>query len=300
MIEVQANRASALFKQAAERLNQQIPETVSHASFSYWCKFFGENPDDHASNIKLIEPKIYNVLESKAKVSKLLKQHGIDDVFPATFTSIQEAIAHPEPVNIWFVKPHHLSGGRDIQVIPHSSLSDFELPKYNIIQAGVEDIKLIEGKKFTARIYLLLWNSKIYIFDDGFAMIHAPDYEKGSTDYSVQVDHRGYDSEESLVKVTLASEVDGFPALMSKASDAAKRIAPVFEEALSATSIRRYILLGIDLLPLENGDIKFIEVNAIPNFIHSKHVNQELNVPFFEHVMRVVYGMGSDRLTPLK
>ncbi|MGB3300995.1 MAG: hypothetical protein WBA76_22225 [Phormidesmis sp.] len=303
MIEVQANRASALFRQAADTLNQLVSADSSETSdaqiFSYWCKFYGENPDEREDSIKLVESKIYNTLESKGTVSKLLKQHDILDVFPATFLDVQAAIAHPAPVAIWFVKPFHLSGGRDIQVVSAADLPNFELPKFNLIQAGVEDIQLIDGKKFTARIYLLLWNQQVYLFDDGFAMIHAPQYQKASTDYSIQVDHRGYDKAESAVKVTLASEVPGFDAMMSKAKAAAVRIMPILAGAIAATSSKRYLLLGIDLLPLENGEVKFIEINAIPNFIHSKKVNQTLNVPFFEHTMRVIYGLGSDRLTSL-
>jgi len=70
---------------------------------------------------------------------------------------------------------------------------------------------------------------------------------------------------------------------------------PIFEEAIAATTQQRDILLGIDLLRLNNADVKFIEINAIPNFIHSQKINQSLNVPFFEHARRVVYGLRSDR-----
>lgn len=300
MIQVQVNRASKNFQQAAASINQSWPEAKEPEIFSYWCKFYGENPNEQPDSVRLIESNIYNRLESKASVSKLLKKHNITHVFPATFTSIDEAIAHNEPVNIWFVKPFHLSGGRDIQVVAAADLPSFELPKFNIIQAGVENIQLIEGKKFTARVYLLLWNQQVYLFDDGFALIHAPQYQKGSTDYSVQVDHRGYEADDSAIDMKLASELPDFKNIMAKAKLAVKQISPVLSEAIAATSPKRYILLGIDLLPLEDGSIKFIEINAIPNFIHSSKINQELNVPFFEHTMSVIYGLGSDRLAPIK
>ena len=311
MIEVQVNRASALFKQAADNFNQaqsaqafqaKASETEQPA-FSYWCKFYGENPDEQEDSIKLIEPEIYNKLESKGSVSKLLKKHGIEDVFPATFMSVKAAISYVKdttnPVNIWFVKPFHLSGGRDIQVVSTANLPNFELPKFNIIQAGVENIQLIESKKFTARVYLLIWNKQLYLFDDGFVLIHAPTYEAGSTDYRVQVDHRGYQSEKSAVEMKLMSDLPQFDGMMTKARESLLQMMPVFEEAITASSEKRYILLGLDFLLLKDDNIKFIEINAIPNFIHSKRTNQLLNVPFFEHTMRVIYGLESDRLSSL-
>ncbi|MEL6554549.1 MAG: hypothetical protein AAFQ63_13925 [Cyanobacteria bacterium J06621_11] len=315
MIEVQVNRASALFRQAADSFNQaqsaqsaQSEATeLEQPAFSYWCKFYGENPDEREDSIKLIEPEIYNKLESKGSVSKLLKKHGIEDVFPATFMSVKEAIAYVKDtpkdtknsVNIWFVKPFHLSGGRDIQVVSTAELPSFDLPKFNIIQAGIENIQLIEGKKFTARVYLLIWNKRVYLFDDGFALIHAPTYEAGSTDYSVQVDHRGYQTEKSAVEMKLMSDLPQFDGMMTQAKASLLQMMPVFEGAIAASSEKRYILLGLDFLLLKDDNIKFIEINAIPNFIHSKRTNQLLNVPFFEHTMRVIYGLGSDRFSAL-
>jgi len=310
MIEVQVNRASALFKQAADNLNRSPLAKAKTAEsepsiFSYWCKFYGENPEEREGSIKLIEPAVYNKLESKGTVSKLLKTHGIEDVFPATFMSVKEAIAHTQaptpnhaaPVKIWFVKPFHLSGGRDIQVVETAALPDFELPKFNIIQAGVENIQLINGKKFTARVYLLIWNKQLYLFDDGFVVIHAPVYDEGSTDYSVQVDHRGYQSEKSEVEMRLMSDLPQFESIMANAAASLIKMKPIFEEAIAASSEKRYILLGLDFLLLKDDNIRFIEINAIPNFIHSKRTNELLNVPFFEHTMRVVCGMRSDRFT---
>ena len=206
-----------------------------------------------------------------------------------------EAIAHLEPVNIWFVKPFHLSGGRDIQVITAADLPSFKLPKFNIIQAGVENIQLMAGKKFTSRIYVLLWDQQVYLFDDGFVVVHAPQYEKGSTDYSIQVDHRGYESAQSAVEMRLASALPAFDQTMEKATTATQKILPVLAEAIAATSSKRYILLGIDYLRLEDGNIRFIEINAIPNFVHSPKINKMLNIPFFEHTMRIMFGLESDR-----
>jgi hypothetical protein len=39
----------------------------------------------------------------------------------------------------------------------------------------------------------------------------------------------------------------------------------------------------------------FIEINAIPNFVHSRRVNERLNIPMLEHVMRVATGCYSHR-----
>lgn len=300
MLLLQVNRAQVLFKKAAKRYNSGIPSSAPDATFSYWCKFYGDNPDERDDSISLIEPSIYNRLESKISVQKLLREHIVDDVFPAGYLSVTEALAHPEPVAVWFAKPGHLSGGRGIEVISGTELRHYTLPRFYMLQAGVEDLELIDGRKFTARIYVLLWNRKAFLFDEGFVLVHGPAYVRGSTDYGVQVDHRGYEREDSGVEMALCSDRAVTRSLVAEACKPLRRMLPILEEACVATSPLRYLLLGIDVLQKADGSVTFIELNAIPNFIHSKRVNERLNILLFEQLMRMTTGMGSDRFVRLE
>ena len=268
--------------------------------FSYWCKFFGENPDEDPGSIRLMKRAVYNRLESKAALNRLVRQHGVQDLFPATYARIEDALAHRGEAGLWFVKPAHLSGGRGIEVVAGTDLPGFELPPHHIIQEGIEDIALIQGKKFTCRTYVLIWNSAVYQSDEGFALIHAPPYRPGSTDYAVQVVHRGFrEDREDGVRMVPLSALDVGRHILHRSARAVSRLRPVFGQALSASSELKYIILGIDLLLLNTGDIRLIEINAIPNFIHSPTINSRVNVPLFAHVMRMVYGLGSSRFLAL-
>lgn len=296
MIRLQVNRAKKLFSQAAVSLKGDVSNRTDLPVFSYWCKFFGENPDNDESSIKLIEPKIYNNLESKSTLNGLVTKNNISGVFPATYNSVREAIAHQGAVDIWFIKPSHLSGGRGIQVVSNEQLPGFKLPQYNIIQEGIENIALIKGRKFTSRIYVLIWNKTLFLFDEGFILIHGPLYIPGSIDYAVQVDHKGFQEDvEGGVDMKPLSQLTIFGDLLKKGTAALHQLSPVFKESLKASSQLRYILLGIDFLVLKNDGIRFIEINAIPNFVHSSAINDQVNIPLFTHMMRLVYGLGTTR-----
>ncbi len=295
MISVQANRARELFAKAANRYNEGFGKAGTDRVFSHWCKFYGTNPDEAPGSIALLEPDVYNRLESKTTVSKLLQRHAVKNVFPPTYTSKEAALNHPEPVEIWFSKPGHLSGGREIRVISGKALKDYTLPRFHLLQAGVEDLALMGDRKFTARIYVLLWNRQVFLFDDGFVLVHGPAYERGSTDYRVQVDHRGYDRENGPVTMGLCSDRSRTGTLVADAREPLIRMLPILEQTLAATSGLRYLILGIDVLQKANGTPVFIEINAIPNFVHSRRVNERLNIPMFEHVMRVTTGCYSHR-----
>jgi prolyl 4-hydroxylase len=142
---------------------------------------------------------------------------------------------------------------------------------------------------------VLLWNRQVFLFDDGFILIHGPVYIQGSTDYSVQIDHRGYDRDDGPVKMGLCSDCLLTASLVAAARKPLVRLLPIFGEILAATSMLRYLILGIDLLQKADGTPVFIEINAIPNFVHSRRVNERLNIPMLEHVMRVTTGCYSHR-----
>ena len=74
---------------------------------------------------------------------------------------------------------------------------------------------------------------------------------------------------------------------------------PLFNECLEASDKYRYTLLGIDLLPQKNNQIKLIEINTYPNFIHSKEVNTEVNTPFFEAAIKTMLGSSESMLERL-
>jgi prolyl 4-hydroxylase len=295
MLSLQTNRAKTLFEKAVNLYNAAFGNAADDQVFSYWCKFYGKNPDEDPGSIALLEPDLYNRLESKITVLKLLREHGIENVFPAGYTRVAETLTHPEPVRVWFSKPGHLSGGRGIEVISGKALRDYALPPFHMLQAGVDSPALIDGKKFTARIYVLLWNGQVYLFDDGFVLIHGSVYVPGSTDYGVQVDHRGYDREDGRVKMILCSDNVRTGSLVTAARKPLCRMIPILEETRAATSLSRYLILGIDVIQKTDGSIIFIEINAIPNFVHNRRVNELLNIPMLEHVMRITTGCYSHR-----
>lgn len=65
----------------------------------------------------------------------------------------------------------------------------------------IDDLQMIEGIKFTIRIYLLIWNSKTYLYHNSFIMIHAPKYNSSSTNSEVQIDHAVYHNSNSPIKM---------------------------------------------------------------------------------------------------
>jgi len=292
------NRANRLFEQAAQQVRPQL-SAATHHRFSYWATFYGENPDAQDSDIQLIERSISNLVESKGWVARKVPERGLEDLFPPSYFSVADACACGENIPLWFSKPVHLSGGRGIECVRNADLASYQLPQHHILQAGVQNLMLLDSRKFTGRVYVLVWNQQLYLYHDGFILLHGVPFDPLSTDYTVHVDHAGYQSDNSPVEMRLISSQPEVQAQWQNLQQATQRLSPLFDELRDASSQNRYIMLGIDFLLQNDGGLQFIEVNAIPNFIHSDLINRQLNVPFFADSIRLMLGLEAPGLMSL-
>lgn len=145
----------------------------------------------HDQLFRLIRKLVYNRFADKGELALILEAEGVDDVFPVTCFDTETAARHKD-VNLWFSKNRHGTGGIAMECLTSDALADHVLPRFHVLQAAVPDLRLIDGRKFTTRVYLLVWNGHVYLFDNGFNIIHGVPYVEGSTDYEIQIKHDGY------------------------------------------------------------------------------------------------------------
>jgi hypothetical protein len=292
---LRVNRASRLFAEALKRLvrdeSSRVRSLEQVTCFSYWDVYrrepfdFTSIPNEHRL-IKLIERRIFNPLSNKWTFFRDVQRLSLDQLVPWSCTTVPDALAYDSaPDSLWFIKPTLLSGGRGIRCIRGSELQDIELGENTILQRAVDDLLLWEGKKFTARIYVLIWNKSVFLYANGFILVHGVLFDDSSTDYAIHVDHRGYQDPASSVKMIPLSSCDSLNEYQSAFPGLVCSMIPIFDPCISASSQDEYILLGIDLLLQKHGGIKIVEINTMPNYIHSGRINQEVNVPLFADIV---------------
>lgn len=299
-IRLHANRASALLQRAADAVDadDMVPGRGT-VHVTYICDAPLEitlEPNDRL--FRLIRKEVYNEFADKGRLGDLVTEYGMQAHFPITCKTVAEAQAHPE-VGLWFVKNRHGTSGRNMRCASRDDLAKLDLGPYDILQEGMDDIRLIDGRKFVSRIYVLVWDGRVFLYRDGFHVVHGVPYVPGSTDYKVQIEHEGY------------HKADGGPYLMPFAGDpemaerfaavetTIRGIAPSLARLRAASSRGDYIMLGLDLITLSDGSMRVIEINAIPNFVHPEPVASEVNVPFFTMVIETLLGRSPEDLVEI-
>jgi hypothetical protein len=299
------NRFKSIFEKAIDSARIREINPTPPVVLTYWDTYFGELPalDDWmkgARVLRVIEKTAINPLSNKKKMPKMLAAAGKAHVAPPTYDSTDEAVAHAgDPVSIWFFKSAYGTGGKNMFCVTTDDLSETELPQHHVIQAAVKNLALIDGKKFTTRIYVLIWNGATYLYNNGFLVIHGTAYDETSTDYTVQIDHVGYDNPDGPVKMQQLVHYDDYERFAPRFTELVREIDPIFADAKAASDRDSYILLGIDILLQASGDIKLIEINTFPNFLHTPEITEQVNVPFFEAALLTMLGYEVNTLRPV-
>jgi len=300
-VKISTDRMSKHIEAAWKDSVSFIPESVKGAvHFTYLCSE-DINITIQANDIffRLIRRSVYNTYADKGSFPKILKNYNLSHLSSITCDSVCDALQHPD-VNVWFSKNRYGTSGKDMACISKDDLPSYELPQYHVLQSQVRDICLIDGKKFTSRFYMLVWNEQVHLYKGGFVVMHGVPYDQNSTDYDVQINHTGYNKKDGLASIKPLDHFDKADQYWPGVEKAAKELIPALEDLLDASSKSDFIFLGIDYLFQENKDIKIIEVNGIPNFNHTQEVDLEVNRPFVTASIQTMLGVQRDDLIRLK
>lgn len=297
-IMLRCNRSSSILRAALKRVESVLSAPLQPTvCWSFWDTY-GNQPADYsdlphdARVIELIDRPNANVLAHKGKLAKRLKKHKLEKWAPRTFDSVSDALAwDPDPKKIWFHKPVHLSGGRGMYCIRGQDLTDHDLPAHHILQEEVTNLELVEGRKCVCRIYVLFWQRQVWLYQNGFYLLHGVPWRPGSTDYAVQIDHKGYQDSNSAVQMAPLSLHPRHADYLPEVHSLLRALTPVWSDVLQTTGSERYLILGLDIFYLRDKTVRLVEINTAANFTHSTQVNREVNIPFFAETLQLMLGM---------
>lgn len=298
IISWKANRASRILSKAFSAAGERLGEVRGSTLFTYWDTY-GGNPLDLSEGIgngaeydrvlQLVERRITNPLANKRTLARSLVAAELSHWAPPTYESVADVLRQPGwREAVWFVKSVFGTGGEGMFCVAGNDLETLTLRDNQIIQQGIENIELIDGRKFTVRIYIFIWNHAVYLYGDGFAVIHGVPYIHGSTDYAVQIDHRGYEKNHGAITLLPLHQYKDWAAVFPEMKECIAALMPLLKPVIDASCETSYAVLGLDFLLLDDNGVRLIEINNMPNFIHNQEINEKVNVPFWRAVIETL------------
>lgn len=306
VVTLYANRARKLWADALSALPLEALELgdAGSVTISYWDTYGNSQPPestrDAPRHIRLIDRKHSNPLANKASLARSVATAPTPLPAPRTFFDAPSALAFDgRDDKLWFIKHALGAGGKDMRCVRGSELESTAIAEHFIIQEAIEELALIDGRKFTARAYLLAWQSRCWVFDEGFVLLHGLPYDAGSTDYAVQIDHRGYQNEGSAVQMYPLRAMPMTRSFLPGLHHLLAALQPILAPCVRASGPDRYLLLGVDYLVQRSQKVQLLEINTVPNFIHSPRINAEVNIPLFRETLSMLLTGASLRFSAM-
>lgn len=300
---VVSNRADALWQEAVKNLKRRHDRNLDPAYACYWDSY-GNNvapapPGNWSSPIyQTASRSVLNPLSDQREFARLLKQSGCEHLAPATYESIDEVLGtDPKAQQLWFIKSRMRAAKETTLCVPTAVLLAASLPTGHIVQAGVTDIQLIKGRKFTYRCYLVVVGDSLMVFLNGVVFVHGAPYVAHEADFQSQVDNKTYREANSPIEVLPAGLTDHADALIKGTESLASELRPALADVLAECQESRFAILGIDTLLKQDGSLALIRVNSFPNFVMTRDINEQVHVPLFESVLQTMVGKRPELLS---
>lgn len=273
-----ANRGEEAFSEAIHRLAQQYPGGPKEdLIFSYFDTFGGAQMPTLGSEavLRLMDRDVTNIYDHKRGLEERLREFGCagaNGPFAATYFTAEEALQATDDVGsdvdsdvgsapLFFAKLPEQSGGRGIQVLRREDLAESARSEY-VFQRAIQDLELIDGRKFVVRFFFWVYQGSIYLHQHGVLIVHGARYDANSVEAAVQFQHDWYDNDSETYLLTLQSS-DQASHWRGAIAQRLLEAAPALEPLLRQTRQQRkcYTLVGGDALIQSNGDAKLIELN---------------------------------------
>lgn len=280
-----SNRASSLFDKAIGPLGgRQFREGDSRIDLLYFCTYGGkQKPAVEAIHYDLVERQYTIPLDNKSRMARSLQLAGLDR--PKTYFHPHDLPESPE--TLWYVKNPLATAGKDLFCVYAEEVPSVFKDGY-IIQEAVTDLHLIDSRKYTLRVYALYFDQKIYIFNEGIAVVHGCEYVEGDLSPQVQFLHSGYERPESTVRLEAFREHPDSPRIFERLEESVASVFEVFMPTLSKGAANSYCVFGVDFLVTSTHDVVLIEINDRPNMLHTHEINNKVNIPMLQSLLAVM------------
>jgi hypothetical protein len=279
------NRGPGIFRQGLEPWGGvEFKEGDGSVQLLYFDGYGGRSfPSDIAVRYQLLERSHTLPLDHKVLSARRLQEHGVN--YPQVYFKAEDVPA--DAALFWYVKDPLSTGGKKVFLCNRSNIGSFHQPGY-LIQEAIQDVALIDDRKFTIRAYALVHAGVVYLYADSILVIHGKAYDPANPDPHIHYVHDGYAKPDADVRMLPSSAYAGYGEMWGEMMNVTRDAFAAFADELAHSDASRYCIFGLDFLQTADNQVALIEINDRPNFVHTKQINAEINAKMVEALLQVL------------
>lgn len=242
------------------------------------------NPKTNNNKFQHYPQQYVSFIDNKKTFFSLLYNNNIKKGIPITYFDVNK-INYIESKN-YFLKYAGNNGGNQVHI--YNNIQDIKDHLKNdnrpyIIQEEVEDMLLIENKKFILRNWIVIVDYKFYLSINGCCLIHEYDYNKNNLDRKSHIEH-----DITKIGYTHYNRRNFYEKSFKKVIILLQHVCSLIKKSLQFND-NYFQVLGLDLIFNNNLDPHIIEINSWPNmsvpYGNYKLILQEFFTNFFNDIV---------------
>lgn len=279
------------------RLAQEYPGYHSKDIFTYLHNLHHGLPHGaYSRRIKVLDWQQVDEFDNKKGCALRLQKCGCESAFAPSFMDPLSAwnATQNNPSALFFLKQANATKGTGMCVVTRDQLRTCRMNHEQVLQQAVQDLMLLDGRKFVIRYYILIHNRRVFLHRRAAVIIHGVAYDRSSTDYKVQIQH-DFDTPGSTTRLMSLHSLAQGGQWHNAIRENFVQIMPALQRLIDTTSADSYTLIGGDALIESSGRAKFIEFNFFPAmFANSLEFNTQVSQPVLRDMIALIL-LGDER-----
>ena len=276
-----SSRMPDVFKAALEPLGgQEYKLGDDHIDLLYTSEP-PANIEGVSIGVNLMHRRATSALDNKAKCAKALAPFGLS--VPRTYFRVEDVPDDPD--TMWYIKDPIGTGGVGVSLVSREEVASNFTDGY-LIQEAVQDIVLLEGKKFTLRLYVLIHEGIFYLFQDALVVLHGVLSPAAAVKLLANED--GYRDSNLNAKIFPFSDISFYNTALANIETSLGQIFRRLKQYTPYEQVNTYCLLGIDMLLTSNLQPVLIEINDRPNLAHTTVATARVTIPAIQAMYSIL------------
>ena len=296
MLVVHTNKNSSIFREAAKRVQDNYDPNgifgvlyddfdAQQSIYDRWKKLYQN------INIMKVAPRRITVkMDDKIHMSDVL---GEAKCAPIAYTCVDDIDVDTDDNQLFFVKKRGSTSAKGVFIHSYAELKSGKVDtSSSIIHKNIMNPKLIDGKRYKLRVYVLIAHGNVYVSRDAWGSSSDVDYVENDGTLSAEIlkdMHIIYMRPGR--KFFKFSDLDECDEIFDNICIAVKEFSAKFVEKIKEVESDEFSLLGFDFVIDDKNDAFVIEVNHRSNYHHTNEINEGVDIPAIADMITILmYG----------
>ena len=295
---VYSNKNSSLFDTAAENIISKYGDRKDKVGIIY---------DDFNANMDVIKSfkkkykdiKAYHVAPRRTTLQMddkkfMAKRMNGSKYVPKHYENIEDIPRDINKNQLFYVKKRGSSGANGVQICRLGDIPR-EIINECVIQENNFKPDLFNGKRYKIRVYVVLFDGKVYINKKCWGSVATIDYKEDITGLSQDELKKMNIIHQSAGRIWInGNQLTEYDEIFKNLTNSIVDFKHIYEDEVSKVGSEEFTILGFDYVVGADKSVCMIEINHRSNYSHPEKITKEVDLPVLEDVFKLLVQENTD------